>query len=69
MKNFTAVIKQSGPWWIGWVEELPGVNCQGASREELIENLSSALREAIEMHREDAIAAADGDYQEETLVL
>jgi len=69
MKSFTAVIKQSGQWWIGWVEELPGVNSQGATREELIENLSSALRKAIEMHREDAIAAADGDYQEETLVL
>ena len=69
MENFTAVIKQSEQWWIGWVEEIPGVNSQGATREELIKNLSSALREAIEMHREDAIAAADGDYQEENLVL
>ena len=69
MNSFTAVIKQSDEWWIGWIEELPGINCQGRTREELTENLSSALREAIEMHREEAIAAAEGDYQEQTLVL
>lgn len=25
--TFTAIIKQDGPWWIGWIEEIPGVNC------------------------------------------
>ncbi|MCC5840392.1 MAG: type II toxin-antitoxin system HicB family antitoxin [Opitutales bacterium] len=69
MSSYTAVIKKSEEWWIGWIEELPGVNCQGKTRDDLIENLSSALREAIEMHREEAIAAAEGDYQEQTLVL
>lgn len=29
MKNqYTAVIKQVNGWWIGWIEEVPGVNCQ-----------------------------------------
>ena len=28
MNNYTAVIKQDGDWWIGWIEEVPGVNCQ-----------------------------------------
>jgi predicted RNase H-like HicB family nuclease len=37
--NFTAVIQQRGQWWIGWVEEVPGINSQGASREELLDNL------------------------------
>jgi hypothetical protein len=23
---YTAVVKQDGDWWIGWVEEVPGVN-------------------------------------------
>lgn len=69
MRIFTAIIKKSDDWWIGWIEELPGVNSQGKTREELTENLSSALREAVEMHREEAIAAADGDYQELTLTL
>jgi len=41
--NYTAIIQQSGEWWIGWVEEVPGVNSQGASREELLENPREAL--------------------------
>ena len=27
-QNFTAVVKQQGEWWIGRIEEVPGVNCQ-----------------------------------------
>jgi predicted RNase H-like HicB family nuclease len=43
---YTAVIQQSGEWWIGWVEEVPGVNSQGETREELLDNLRDALEEA-----------------------
>ena len=45
-ERFTAVVKQSGPWWIGWIEEIPGVNCQERTREELLETLRVTLREA-----------------------
>jgi hypothetical protein len=31
-QNYTAVIKQDAEWWIGWIEEIPGVNCQERSR-------------------------------------
>jgi|GEM_PF-5008348 len=32
MKNeYTAVVKQEGNWWVGWIEEVPGVNCQEKS--------------------------------------
>ncbi|RMD64640.1 type II toxin-antitoxin system HicB family antitoxin, partial [Candidatus Parcubacteria bacterium] len=31
-REFTAIIKRDGDWWIGWIEELPGVNCQERSR-------------------------------------
>ena len=51
---YTAVIRRDGKWWIGWVEEVPGVNSQGETREELLSNLREALNEAIEMNREDA---------------
>ncbi len=48
MENYyTAVIKQDGDWWIGWIEEAPGVNCQEASREELLETLRLTLQEAL----------------------
>jgi predicted RNase H-like HicB family nuclease len=51
--RYTAVIQKREPWWIGWVEEVPGVNSQGATREELLANLCSALDEALEMGFDD----------------
>lgn len=38
-QTYTAVIKQAGAWWIGWIVEVPGVNCQEPTREELLETL------------------------------
>lgn len=68
--TYTAVIRQEGEWWIGWVQEVPGVNSQGASREELLDNLRDALDEAIELNRLDArgAAAAVGGFEEVELV-
>jgi predicted RNase H-like HicB family nuclease len=65
--NYTAVIQQDGEWWIGWIEEVPGVNSQGHSREELLDNLRDALEEALEMNRAEARAAATGAYEEVSL--
>lgn len=62
--QFTAVVKQDDTWWIGWIEEVPGVNCQERSREELLDNLKVTLREALEMNRQDARAAAGDDFTE-----
>ncbi len=62
--GYNAVIRQDGPWWIGWIEEVPGVNSQGATREELIANLREALAEALEMNREDARKAAGESFEE-----
>ena len=38
-REFTAVYKKSGKWYLGWVEEIPGVNAQGRTRKEVKENL------------------------------
>lgn len=64
---YTAVIRRDGQWWIGWVEEVPGVNSQGETREELLANLREALGEAIEMNREDARKAAGEQFEEVAL--
>jgi predicted RNase H-like HicB family nuclease len=53
-RSFTAVIQQRDPWWVGWIEEIPGVNSQGTTRDELLDNLRSALEEALEMNRADS---------------
>jgi len=62
--KYTAVVKEDDGAWIGWIEEVPGVNCQEASRDDLLESLSVTLREAIEFNRSDAIDAAGGDFEE-----
>lgn len=67
--EYTAVIRQSDGWWIGWVEEIPGVNCQEQTREGLLESLRITLKEAIEFNRQDAIAAVGSGYMEETIAV
>lgn len=62
--EYTAVIKQDGDWWIGWIEEIPGVNCQEGSRDELVAALKEALQEALEFNRGDARRAAGSGYAE-----
>lgn len=64
---YTAYVQYDDPWWFGWIIEIPGVNSQGETREELIENLKSALEEALEMNRADALAAVSGEYEEVSL--
>jgi predicted RNase H-like HicB family nuclease len=62
--NYTAIVQRDGKWWIGWIEEVPGVNSQGRTRAELLDNLRDALEEALEMNRSEARAAASGTYEE-----
>jgi len=64
LQTYTAVLRKDEGWWIGWVEEIPGVNSQGKTRAELLKNLRSALREALEMNREEALAEAGQGYEE-----
>ncbi|MBI3875426.1 MAG: type II toxin-antitoxin system HicB family antitoxin [Verrucomicrobia bacterium] len=68
-RNFNAVIKQDEGWWIGWIEEVPGVNSQGKTKAELIRNLRSALKEALELNREEARSAAEADFEEATILV
>jgi predicted RNase H-like HicB family nuclease len=37
--KYRAMIKKSGDWWIGWLIDLPGVNAQEKTREEVIQSL------------------------------
>ena len=67
--HYTAVLKQDGDWWIGWIEEVPGVNCRESSRDELLESLKVTLSEALEFNRSDAIYAAGDGYEELEIAL
>jgi len=67
--QYTAIVKKDGDWWVGWIEEVPGVNCQEGSREELMKSLKVTLKEALEFNRKDALSAAGKDFQEETIAI
>ncbi len=56
--KYTAVIKRENEWWIGWIEEVPGVNCQERIKEELLSSLKQTLKEAVEFNKSQASTAA-----------
>ena len=67
--TYTTVTKQDGGWWIGWIEEVSGVNCQERTRDELLASLRTTLAEALEFNRQEAIQAAAPDYTEEPVTV
>lgn len=68
-QRYTALVKKDAGWWIGWIEEIPGINCQEATREELLESLRITLREALEFNRQEAVGAAGGNFEEEKIAV
>ena len=66
---YTAVTKQDNGWWLGWVEEVPGVNCQERTHEQLLETLKVTLKEALEFNRRDALSAGGTDFREEQIAI
>jgi hypothetical protein len=68
-KEYKAIIKQEGDWWIGWIEEVPGINCQEPTHDELISSLQVTLKEALEFNRQDALAAVGAGYKEENIAI
>ncbi|MGE4413341.1 MAG: type II toxin-antitoxin system HicB family antitoxin [Candidatus Caldatribacteriota bacterium] len=67
--SYTAIIKKEGKWWIGWILEIPGINCQERSQKKLLESLKITLQEALELNRQEALIEAGNDYKEEKIVL
>ena len=62
--TFTAAIRQADGWWFGWIEEVPGVNAQERTREEVLASLRLCLAELFERNRRDAIEAAGEGFEE-----
>ena len=67
--TFTAIIKKDGPWWIGWIEEIAGVNAQEETKEELLSSLRVILAESLEFNRAEARQAAEDNYTEELVTV
>jgi len=45
--KYRAIIKKSEDWWIGWLIDLPGVNAQEKTREELLESLRIGAQDML----------------------
>ena len=45
--EYRAVIKKTDGWWIGWLVDLPGVNAQEKTRQELIESLKIGAEDML----------------------
>lgn len=53
-QTYTALIRKSEGWWIGWILEVRGVTCQERTRNELLDTLQITLREALEFDTPEA---------------
>ncbi len=51
VREFTAIYKKSGKWYLGWIEEIPGVNTQGRTLKEAKENLKEAVLLILETNK------------------
>ena len=50
--QFTATYLRRGKWYLGFVQEIPGVNTQGRTLAEVKRNLREALILVIETNRQ-----------------
>ena len=60
--TYTALIQQRGEWWIGRIQEIPSVNCQEKTRDELLDTLKITLGEILEINRKEAISLTEYGY-------
>ena len=67
-QTYTAVIQKDEGWWIGWIQEIPGVNCQERTKDALLETLRITLQETIEYNREEAIRRTENETFEEVTI-
>jgi predicted RNase H-like HicB family nuclease len=53
-ETFTLLLEQKDEAWIGWIEELPEVNCIEATKEDALEMLHVELEETLEEYEKEA---------------
>ncbi len=64
MQTYTALIRQSEGWWIGWILEVRGVTCQERTRSELLDTLQITLREVLEFDAPEASLRTESEIEE-----
>lgn len=61
---YTALIRQSEGWWIGWILEVRGVTCQERTRSELLDTLQITLREILEYETLEVSLRTESEVEE-----
>ena len=46
--KYRAIIQKTDDWWIGWLVDLPGVNAQEKTKEELLESLKIGAEDMLQ---------------------
>ena len=67
--TYTAIVKKNGDWWVGWIEEVPGVNAQEKTKHKLVASLKIVLAEALEFNRDEARKLAKTGFSEELVTV
>ena len=61
---YTALIRQSEGWWIGWILEVRGVICQERRKSELLTTLQITLREILEYEAPEVSLRTESEAEE-----
>ena len=64
MQTYTALIRKSEGWWIGWILEVCGVTCQERTRSELLDTLQITLREILEYETSEVLLRTESEVAE-----
>ena len=63
-QTYTALIRQTEEWWIGWILEVRGVICQERTRSELLGTLQITLREILEYETSEVSLLTESEAEE-----
>ena len=64
LQSYTALIRQTEGWWIGWILEVRGVTCQERTRSELLDTLQITLREILEFDGPEVSHRTENEVEE-----
>lgn len=63
-QTYTALIRESEGWWIGWILEVRGVTCQERTKSELLDTLQITLREMLEFDKMEVCRRTENETAE-----
>ena len=53
-ETYTVHAEQNGDRWIGWIQELPEVNCERKTKKELLKVLETELHKCLAVYKMEA---------------